>query len=221
MTGASCAPDQLVRHRRLGEAHGDRKVDGGGAKPLAPTSPITGCERNRSCRTANRPSSQAFSFGCGWTATISAPSTSNRDAEQRAPHARRCGPEAADAGDAQLQPVDIDVGAAVGPLPRGAHPFSDADLVGRRGGFQASTSALRSLGRRMATATLPFGSGRASFTGHHDLHSCAPASHGPGGMFTHVVDKRGRHRDRRSRQRRARRDGPAPGTRRERDRQSS
>ncbi len=37
MAGASCAADQLDGLRRLGEAHGDRKVVGGGAIPLAPT----------------------------------------------------------------------------------------------------------------------------------------------------------------------------------------
>ena len=36
---ASCAPQPVERHRRLGEAHRDRKVVGGGAIPLAPTIP--------------------------------------------------------------------------------------------------------------------------------------------------------------------------------------
>ena len=45
MTDASCAADQLEGRRRLDEAHRDRKVVGGGAIPLAPTSPITRCEQ--------------------------------------------------------------------------------------------------------------------------------------------------------------------------------
>jgi hypothetical protein len=44
---ASCAPDQLVWRRRLGGAHRDRKVVGGGAIPLATanTSPATPAAR--------------------------------------------------------------------------------------------------------------------------------------------------------------------------------
>ena len=37
MADESCAADQLDGFRRLGETHGDRKVVGGGAIPLAPT----------------------------------------------------------------------------------------------------------------------------------------------------------------------------------------
>ena len=40
MAGASCAAGQLEQLWRLGETHGDRKVVGGGAIPLAPTTAL-------------------------------------------------------------------------------------------------------------------------------------------------------------------------------------
>jgi hypothetical protein len=40
MADASFAADQVERLWRLGEAHGDRKVVGGGAIPLAPANVI-------------------------------------------------------------------------------------------------------------------------------------------------------------------------------------
>src|SRR5450759_4753980 len=50
----------------------------GGSNPLAPTSPITPCVSNRCSRAPITPSSHAFSFGWGYAATISGPSTSSR-----------------------------------------------------------------------------------------------------------------------------------------------
>ena len=60
----------------------------GGSNPLAPTSPITRCVSNRCSRAATSPSSHAFSFGCGWAATISGPSTSNRPKISRSASSR-------------------------------------------------------------------------------------------------------------------------------------
>ena len=51
----------------------DVKVGRGGLTPLAPTIPTS-----LACRIAAYPRSQAFSFGCGWTATSSGPRTSKR-----------------------------------------------------------------------------------------------------------------------------------------------
>ena len=54
-----------------------------GAIPLAPTSPTCGCTVNLCSLTATSPSSHAFSFGAGWTATISAPIASQAPRRRR------------------------------------------------------------------------------------------------------------------------------------------